>query len=103
MFGIDANTDQMLVDAGLETTIPPEISPNFLMHVAQEFQFIKNKIKFLVDLHNNNMNAKTKEQTLVRKNFFKNIYNKLVNPESVEGDYISKINALLNGKTLSDL
>lgn len=100
--GIDANTDKMLVDAGLESELPPEISPIFLVHTMNELAFVKNKIDYLEKLHELNQNAKTKEQVLVRKNFFRNIFKKLIEPEGISGDYLNKLNEIL-GEDIHDI
>lgn len=70
--GINDEANKMLGSEGKEQLLPI-IDDNLAWIYKNDLQFLQNQIEFLRELHDTNLQAKTREHILVRRNFYNNI------------------------------
>lgn len=89
--GINEEANKMLVSEGKEQL--PIIDQNLWYIYKNDLQFIQNQLEFLRTLNDSNLHAKTREQILVRNNFYGHI-TELLQQEDAEENPIELITDL---------
>lgn len=89
--GINEEANKMLESEGKEKL--PVIDQNLWYIYKNDLQFIQNQLEFLRNLNDANLHAKTREQILVRNNFYGHIV-ELLQQEDADGKPISTITDL---------
>lgn len=90
--GINEQANKMLATEGKDELLPT-INNDLWYIYKQDLSFFQNQMDFMIKLTNSNLNAKTREQIIVRSNFYRHIVD-LIKAEDADGESVDTLKQL---------